>query len=62
MTILRVFKCDGCGFKEMETKPNEGSPDWIKIQGVVLNKVEDPLFCKECAYKIMQFVDSEVTN
>lgn len=60
MTILRKAQCDSCSVEEFEKKSGEGWPDWIVIQGVILNGANSPMFCPECRDKIMNFIDYEM--
>ncbi len=57
MAILRKAQCDICGKEEYERGPGKGWNGWIIIQGVVLDGVDNPIFCEECRDTIMGFVD-----
>ena len=58
MTILRKACCDICDKEEYEKIPNSGWNGWVMIQGVVLNGVENPMFCVSCRNVIMNFIDN----
>ena len=56
MTILRKACCNLCTKEEWEGSGG-GWKDWIIIQGVILDGVGSPMFCKDCREKIMNFID-----
>lgn len=60
MGMLRKVKCDCCKVEHIERQYGEANwgPGWIKIDGVVLNGTQGPMFCPNCTSKIMNYVDS----
>lgn len=58
MTILRKACCNLCPKEEWEHGQGSGWKDWIIIQGVVLDGVDNPMFCKDCRSKIMDYIDN----
>lgn len=62
MAILREAECDCCGKKEYERGVGTGWPNWIIVQGVILDGVGSPMFCEECREPIMNFIDTHKQN
>ena len=56
---LRTITCDitSCAAKHTEATPGDGFPGWGQLNGIVLNKAENPCLCPEHLAAIATFVD-----
>lgn len=55
--IKKIFKCDGCGYEQLEPVQDMGVRGWSGINGVMLNGSANPIFCPRCTTNIMEYVD-----
>ena len=62
MAILRVAECSACGKLQQEASYGGGWNGWFGIQGISLNGDGSPMFCEECKTRVMEAVDTVVSQ
>jgi len=56
MPLLRIVSCDICN-KKLEDKTGSGFPNWMLINGIVLDGNSQVWLCPEHRTKVADFID-----
>lgn len=57
MPMLRTFKCDVCGHEETEAEYGKGVYNWGQFLGIILDDVENPVFCPDHVSAVATYID-----
>ena len=59
MSIIRIFKCDSCGYEQTEKFFGAGVKGWMQLNGVALDGVENPHLCPKCKQVLQTAFDEK---